>query len=332
VFNLAWHPDGTSLASASGDGTARVWRADGSPLHTLQGHSESVTTLAWRRDGQILATGSDDADIRLWNADGSLAATLSGHRSVVRELAWSADGETLASASIDGTVRLWQYDGAALAVVNGHTDRVHAVAWSPQGQTLASSSEDKTVRIWDDGSGGNQPPVVIIPGADPDSSIGLDGSLAAYAEPVGLFTISVPASWSMAERTVEAGLIEYAWRSPDQPGHGEVFVLISNGTTQQDARALIEQVVTDRYITPYGAVPKKQLDLGADSQYRALIYAVNGIAMQADVTAQRVGPYLVIMGIHGPEEQMKAAKERVGDIMGSLQVDPAAKAPEIGIK
>jgi WD40 repeat protein len=46
VDRLARSSDGTRLATASYNGTARIWTAEGIPMHDLTGHTRSVWSLA----------------------------------------------------------------------------------------------------------------------------------------------------------------------------------------------------------------------------------------------------------------------------------------------
>ena len=140
----------------------------------------------------------------------------------------------------------------------------------------------------------------------------------------------MPETWTATGRTVVDGRLWYAWQP--QGGQATLFLQISNGTTQPLVSAVMGQFVADRYTTPYGGVPKKLMDIGPDAQYQSIPYVANGVSMQAEVIAQRTGPYLIIIGMEGPEDQLLTAKNEVSTILTSVRLDPTVKAPEIGIR
>ena len=67
IWDLAICPDGTKLASASGDFTVKLWEIEtGKLIETLTGHLGEVRTVAFSPNGQILASAGDDWEIKLW--------------------------------------------------------------------------------------------------------------------------------------------------------------------------------------------------------------------------------------------------------------------------
>jgi serine/threonine protein kinase/tetratricopeptide (TPR) repeat protein len=151
VWDVAFSPDGQTLASAADDKTVQLWRVgDGALLRTLTGHGAAVRSVAFAPDGATLASGSEDATVRLWRtSDGGQIRSLEGHTGKVFGVAIAADGQTLASGSLDGTARLWRLgDGGLLRTLQGHAGSVANVAISRDGRTLATGSYDRTVRLW----------------------------------------------------------------------------------------------------------------------------------------------------------------------------------------
>lgn len=94
VRAVAWSPSGMMLATASDDGTARVWDCnDGRELAVLRGHKDGIRAVAWSPDGRLVATGSYDQTTCLWSfLDESVQRLLSGHKGCIRAIAWSPDG------------------------------------------------------------------------------------------------------------------------------------------------------------------------------------------------------------------------------------------------
>ncbi|MGF1432079.1 helix-turn-helix domain-containing protein [Kitasatospora sp. LaBMicrA B282] len=152
VNAVAFSPDSTHLATASSDGTLKIWRvSDRQLVTTLTGHGGSVRAVAFSPDGSLLASGSTDGTVRLWDLAGRrLPVTLFGNGGGVRSVAFSPDGRTLVSGGADRTVRLWDLTShTLLAALTGHTDEIQAVAYSPDGHLVASAAADRTIRLWD---------------------------------------------------------------------------------------------------------------------------------------------------------------------------------------
>ncbi len=143
--------DGAHVATASKDGTARVWRTDGTgePI-VLRGHEERVNRVAFSPDGVRVVTASTDGTARVWRSDGSgEPIVLRGHENRVVGAIFSPDGTQVVTASMDGTARVWRADGSGEPIVlHGHKGGVLTDAFRPDGERLVTGSFDGTARIW----------------------------------------------------------------------------------------------------------------------------------------------------------------------------------------
>src|SRR5262249_35417869 len=160
VNSVAFSPEGSRLASGSGDHTVKVWDAQtGQELFTIKGQGGSVYGVAFSPDGQRLAS-SVDGTVKLWDAqNGQEAIALRGHKRGIRSVAFSPDGQRLASGALDSTAKVWNAQtGQALYSLEGFCF-VNSVAFSPDGRRLACARGfypfpkkqlfDDGVKIWD---------------------------------------------------------------------------------------------------------------------------------------------------------------------------------------
>lgn len=112
--------DGSLIATASEDSTARVWESVTFSLESqMTGHTQYISCVDMNED--VIVTGSADKLIKKWDIfSGECLVTFAGHESVVtRVLIY---GNHLFSAALDKMARHWDLKtGECLHVYLGHT-------------------------------------------------------------------------------------------------------------------------------------------------------------------------------------------------------------------
>ncbi|KAK6530290.1 hypothetical protein TWF694_003652 [Orbilia ellipsospora] len=154
IINIAFSPDGASIASVSYDNSIRLWDVTtGECIRVLDYEPGISNNILFSPDGTVLASTIDDGKVRLWDVYAvteQVARTLEGHWAFVSHIEFSSDGRLLVSASQDRTIRLWDVASAeCIRVLEGHTSWVETFTLSPDGNTLVSLSGDNTLRFWE---------------------------------------------------------------------------------------------------------------------------------------------------------------------------------------
>lgn len=147
IWCLSYSPDDTLLASASADGTVRLWEVNtGLPVMILpRSHANWVWCLDWSPDGSMLATGGSDARILIWDA--AEAAHMAG-RVQMMQMNAEEDDSWLEAAAIEAEKAAQA--SAPLLYWQAHEKSIHQVAFAPgEPRMLISVGQEGTLAVWD---------------------------------------------------------------------------------------------------------------------------------------------------------------------------------------
>ncbi|KAL6690634.1 PFU domain-containing protein [Trichoderma pleuroticola] len=136
------HPSGADIASASNDGTLRLWKLNGQQVGELHGHESFVYSLASLPSGELVSSG-EDRTVRVWKGTECIQTITHPAISVWTVAVNPETGDIISGAS-DGVARIFTRRSEAIAdeaTLKEFQDLVKASA-IPQ-QQLGSINKEK---------------------------------------------------------------------------------------------------------------------------------------------------------------------------------------------
>jgi hypothetical protein len=87
---------------------AQAMRPIDAKIHSLEDHTNAVTSAVFSPDGARIVTASWDKTAKVWDArTGAKLVDLAGHDSSVKSAVFSPDGARIVTASYDNTAKVW---------------------------------------------------------------------------------------------------------------------------------------------------------------------------------------------------------------------------------
>ncbi|KAI0542808.1 ubiquitin homeostasis protein lub1 [Xylaria digitata] len=107
------HPSGADIASASNDGTIRLWKLNGQNVGELRGHESFIYSLTSLPSGELVSSG-EDRTVRIWRGSECVQTITHPAISVWSVAACPATGDIVSGAS-DGIVRIFSRSAERVA-------------------------------------------------------------------------------------------------------------------------------------------------------------------------------------------------------------------------
>ncbi|KAJ1568449.1 hypothetical protein HK096_006452, partial [Nowakowskiella sp. JEL0078] len=157
IWDVASDKAGTTVASASGDGTVKasaIWDMKNNRmqcLKTMTASDADLYTVRYHPTGSHLVTSGYDKILKLFDIErGVVVKTFSGHQLSVSKAVFSPLGNMIISGSKDATIKFWDIaSGLCIKTISSHLGEVTSVEMNSSGTSLLSSSKDNSNRLWD---------------------------------------------------------------------------------------------------------------------------------------------------------------------------------------
>lgn len=151
VVEVAFSTDGAYAATASYDGTVRIWNSgDGSLVQHLEGPSKEIEWILWHPKGHAILAGSNDTMAWMWWApSGKVMQIFAGHAAGVTCGCWGLGGKVVVTGSEDHGVIVWNPRAGTPQhhIREVHESSIISICSHPESPIVVTGAEDATAKI-----------------------------------------------------------------------------------------------------------------------------------------------------------------------------------------
>ncbi len=147
---VAFSPDGQSLALCESSRVVEVWDVATGERRLSQRMPSGVLALSFSRDGRRLAAAGNKL-IAVWDLEANEVEMLEEFTRVASSIRFSPVSDShLAVACLNSAVEVWDVAaGARILPLQQHEAAVKEVRFFPDGKRIVTGSVDRFARIWD---------------------------------------------------------------------------------------------------------------------------------------------------------------------------------------
>ena len=153
-FAGSFHPSLELVASASNDGTARLWSTVSGKAVQVFKHPRQVNHAVFSPDGRRLLTASGQAAY-LWDIDtgGKILSMLDERiddRYSMLVAVFNPNGDRVVTGSSDGAISIWDSSsGKKVADLPRRAGEIVSLSFDPAGKRIVAGSFDRTAAVYD---------------------------------------------------------------------------------------------------------------------------------------------------------------------------------------
>lgn len=150
VEDVAFSPDGNTLASSGMTGAVNLWNPTSGELLARLATSADAWGVAFSPDAKVLLASNYDGSVDVFDlATRTRTRTFQAHGRLVPGVCFAPDGNTFATGSTDGAIKLWDSHTCTELLAIHPEGEVVEVAFDPTGRYLAGTCSKGLVCLYD---------------------------------------------------------------------------------------------------------------------------------------------------------------------------------------